>query len=131
MTRLNVVGADLARMKEVRAMTDVTGFGLLGHALEMARGAGVIHFAILPEESSNPEDPEIRVRVLAAARRIQSEIQNLGGNFSIPWCPAAWKPAFADLIWGPAPPDLAQLQKLKQVFDARAILSPGRFVGGL
>ena len=41
MTRLNVVGAELARMKEVHAMTDVTGFGLLGHALEMARGAGV------------------------------------------------------------------------------------------
>jgi selenide,water dikinase len=41
MTRLNVVGADFARMKEVHAMTDVTGFGLLGHALEMARGAGV------------------------------------------------------------------------------------------
>ena len=41
MTRLNVVGAELARMNEVHAMTDVTGFGLLGHALEMARGAGV------------------------------------------------------------------------------------------
>ena len=41
MTRLNVVGAELARMQEVHAMTDVTGFGLLGHALEMARGAGV------------------------------------------------------------------------------------------
>jgi selenide, water dikinase len=41
MTRLNVVGAELAPMKEVHAMTDVTGFGLLGHALEMARGAGV------------------------------------------------------------------------------------------
>ena len=41
MTRLNVVGAELARMSEVHAMTDVTGFGLLGHALEMARGAGV------------------------------------------------------------------------------------------
>jgi selenide, water dikinase len=41
MTRLNVVGAELARMKDVHAMTDVTGFGVLGHALEMARGAGV------------------------------------------------------------------------------------------
>ncbi len=41
MTRLNTVGAELARDPAVHAMTDVTGFGLLGHALEMARGAGV------------------------------------------------------------------------------------------
>jgi selenide, water dikinase len=41
MTRLNLVGADLARDEAVHGMTDVTGFGLLGHALEMARGAGL------------------------------------------------------------------------------------------
>ena len=41
MTRLNVVGAELANEGVVHAITDVTGFGLLGHALEMARGAGV------------------------------------------------------------------------------------------
>jgi selenide, water dikinase len=41
MTRLNVVGADLALNEAVHGMTDVTGFGLLGHALEMARGAGL------------------------------------------------------------------------------------------
>ncbi len=40
-TRLNRVGAELAGMEGVHAMTDVTGFGLLGHALEMARGAGL------------------------------------------------------------------------------------------
>ena len=40
-TRLNAVGADLAQMDGVHAMTDVTGFGLLGHALEMARGSGL------------------------------------------------------------------------------------------
>ena len=38
MTRLNLVGAELAKDARVHAMTDVTGFGLLGHALEMARG---------------------------------------------------------------------------------------------
>jgi selenide,water dikinase len=41
MTRLNVVGTGLAREEVIHAMTDVTGFGLLGHALEMARGAGI------------------------------------------------------------------------------------------
>jgi len=38
-TLLNKVGAKLARDAAVHAMTDVTGFGLLGHALEMARGS--------------------------------------------------------------------------------------------
>ncbi|HEX5999846.1 MAG TPA: selenide, water dikinase SelD, partial [Hyphomicrobiaceae bacterium] len=38
-TLLNKVGAELARDDDVHAITDVTGFGLLGHALEMARGA--------------------------------------------------------------------------------------------
>jgi len=40
-TQLNVVGAELADLAGVHAMTDVTGFGLLGHALEMARGSGL------------------------------------------------------------------------------------------
>ena len=40
-TQLNVVGPELAGLSAVHAVTDVTGFGLLGHALEMARGAGL------------------------------------------------------------------------------------------
>jgi len=40
-TQLNAVGAELAGREGVNALTDVTGFGLLGHALEMCRGAGL------------------------------------------------------------------------------------------
>ncbi|HSE11534.1 MAG TPA: selenide, water dikinase SelD, partial [Rudaea sp.] len=39
--KLNRVGADLAKLPGVHAMTDVTGFGLLGHLLEMCRGSGL------------------------------------------------------------------------------------------
>jgi selenide,water dikinase len=40
-TRLNDVGRDLGAVTGVHAVTDVTGFGLLGHAMEMCRGAGL------------------------------------------------------------------------------------------
>jgi len=40
-TQLNTFGRDLGLNPFVHAMTDVTGFGLAGHALEMARGAGL------------------------------------------------------------------------------------------
>ena len=41
MTQLNKVGADFGQLPQVLAMTDVTGFGLLGHLVEMADGSGL------------------------------------------------------------------------------------------
>jgi selenide,water dikinase len=38
-TQLNTPGPELAALSGVHALTDVTGFGLAGHALELARGA--------------------------------------------------------------------------------------------
>jgi len=40
-TQLNTPGPDLAALPGVHALTDVTGFALAGHALELARGAGL------------------------------------------------------------------------------------------
>lgn len=47
MSRLNVAGAEVARAVGAHAATDVTGFGLAGHALEMAN-EGRVRFHIHP-----------------------------------------------------------------------------------
>jgi len=41
MTSLNKLGEELGKIKGVNAMTDVTGFGLLGHLIELAEGSGL------------------------------------------------------------------------------------------
>jgi selenide,water dikinase len=50
-TQLNTPGTELCDLDGVHAMTDVTGFGLLGHTLELARGSNLnarVEFAKLP-----------------------------------------------------------------------------------
>lgn len=51
MMQLNKIGELLGKVKGVNAMTDVTGFALLGHLVEMAEGSGVsavINFETVP-----------------------------------------------------------------------------------
>ncbi|MGN6397710.1 MAG: selenide, water dikinase SelD [Mucilaginibacter sp.] len=57
MTTLNKAGERFAAMDGVKALTDVTGFGLLGHLSEMCEGSGVaavIGFDKVPVISSLP-----------------------------------------------------------------------------
>jgi selenide,water dikinase len=52
MTKLNSAGIELGKMDSVQAMTDVTGFGLLGHLLEICEGSHVsarIRFSSIPK----------------------------------------------------------------------------------
>lgn len=51
MVKLNILGETFAKMDGVEAMTDVTGFGLLGHLSEMCEGSGlsaIIEFDKVP-----------------------------------------------------------------------------------
>jgi selenide,water dikinase len=70
-TQLNAVGADLAALPQVHAITDVTGFGLAGHGLEMARGSALaahIRFADLPLLPTVAALAQAGVRTGAATR---------------------------------------------------------------
>jgi selenide, water dikinase len=52
MLTINTVGKELGKLAEVKSMTDVTGFGLLGHLIEMCEGSGLcaeIHSEKIPK----------------------------------------------------------------------------------
>ena len=55
MTKLNSIGEALGKLAFVHAMTDVTGFGLLGHLTEMCEGSGLsaeISYTAVPKLES-------------------------------------------------------------------------------
>ncbi|MNE39779.1 Selenide, water dikinase [compost metagenome] len=57
MSTLNKTAAEIMASFEVHACTDVTGFGLLGHASEMAKGSGL---GLIIRQGSVPMLPRVR-----------------------------------------------------------------------
>ena len=68
-TLLNTPGTELSAMDGVHAATDITGFGLIGHGSEVARGAGV---SIVIEKA--------RVPVFKGARKLADEGVKTGAS---------------------------------------------------
>ena len=70
-TKLNTPGTRLAKLDAVHALTDVTGFGLIGHGYEIARGSklrATIDFDRLPIMSEAKQHAEAGVKTGASAR---------------------------------------------------------------
>lgn len=82
-TKLNSIGIELGQLDAVHAMTDVTGFGLLGHLLEMCRGSG------LGAEARYADIPTLKgVNELSAAGHVTGAFQrnwdSYGGDVELP-----------------------------------------------
>ncbi len=89
-TQLNAIGAALGGMEGVRAATDVTGFGLLGHALEMCRASGLgarIEWDRVPVLSGAATLAQAGIGTGAAARNWTS----YGGEAALPAGLAEWQ----------------------------------------
>ena len=75
MLELNDIGAELASVDAVRSITDVTGFGLLGHLLEMCEASGVyanIELARVPQLEALPRYVAQRTFPGGTARNFES-----------------------------------------------------------
>ncbi|UYZ61859.1 selenide, water dikinase SelD [Hymenobacter weizhouensis] len=59
---LNRIGTELGRLEAVRAMTDVTGFGLLGHLAEVCEGSGLTAEVAFGRVPRLPEAEEYRAQ---------------------------------------------------------------------
>lgn len=84
-------------------------------------GTGVVRACLLPEAF----DPGLA----AAVTRLRAQAVERGGSLIIERCPSEMK-RHVD-VWGPAGSDFALMHKLKELWDPKGVLSPGRFVGGL
>ncbi len=74
-TKLNSAGPDLAKLPGVHALTDITGFGLAGHVLELARGSDCtaqINWSQVPLLSQVQELAEQEIVTGASDRNWQS-----------------------------------------------------------
>jgi selenide, water dikinase len=89
-TLLNRIGAELGHDEDVHAMTDVTGFGLLGHALEMARAS---HLSLRIESTDLPLLTEAAELAQAGFVTGASERNwaSYGADVDLPTGYAAWK----------------------------------------
>ncbi len=89
-TMLNTPGEALAALPGVHALTDVTGFGLAGHLLEVARGSGLaaeIAFDALPVIGEAREWAERGLATGASERNWKS----YGADVVLPAGMAGWK----------------------------------------
>lgn len=135
-TQLNAVGAELPDVPGVHAVTDVTGFGLLGHTLEMCRGASL---AVRIEMETLPVFPAAR-RLAEAAIGTGAAKRNwasYGNEVDLPAAAPAW---WRDILCDPqtsgglliacaeeAVPDVLALMSRRGFANASKI---GEFVPG-
>ncbi|MBI2886575.1 MAG: FAD-binding oxidoreductase [Chloroflexi bacterium] len=103
----------------------VTACGIPEPALMARAGNGLLYAFWLPKDLSAAAPAswsELVGRVRAAAT-------SLGGSTVVEVCPPALKQALD--LWGPAPAAVAIMRRLKEQFDPKGVLNPGRYLGGL
>ena len=152
-TQLNTVGSALSGLNGVHALTDVTGFGLLGHLLEMCRGAGLaadLQFEYVPVLSealplaqqgygpgaidrnlaSYGHEVDFAAHLETWQRRLLADAQTSGG-----WPVGVPPPAALDhgIVWSSCSPDFGTsgvLDRFGQIEPKILFVADGYRYGG-
>ena len=124
MRRLNQAASQALVTAGVRAVTDVTGFGLLGHGLEMARASGTrfaFEAAALPTLTGARDLAAAGVETGGAAhnRRFVAGALEVGANVSADLVTLAHDPQTSGGLLAAVPPD--SIEALESAFDATGV----------
>ncbi|MDR0997019.1 MAG: selenide, water dikinase SelD [Zoogloeaceae bacterium] len=87
-TKLNTIGTTLGQLPGVHALTDVTGFGLLGHLLEICRAADCqaeLAFSAIPQIAQATSLAQTGVQTGASARNWQAYGAEVDLRDAAPW----------------------------------------------
>jgi glycolate oxidase FAD binding subunit len=94
----------------------------------LTRASGILYAALLPTEGGTPSSGATANVVREVFRA--SGASEINASAMLEWCAPEVKTA-AGGVWGPARQDFALMQRVKNAFDPKGVLSPGRFAGGI
>jgi glycolate oxidase FAD binding subunit len=89
-------------------------------------GVGVVKLCLGLEDLATQT---INAALVGRLRNLTGLVTGHGGVAVVETAPPEIKAQLE--VWGPPPPSFPVLQGLKRTFDPEAVLSPGRFIGGL
>lgn len=128
---LNKVGTSLGKISGVHAMTDVTGFGLLGHLLEVAEGSGLsaeLYYSKLPVINAAKKYLEQRIVPDATYRNWNSYSSKTGFGTGVNVMEAfnilPDPQTNGGLLIAVAPDALEQVQNILRVHDLENFIEP-------
>ena len=104
------------------------GFAL-GYRAGAARGRVDLLFA--PPESASAEAGAgaTEARFAACLSQVRAQVAAMGGSLFVTGGAGLLPPSYD--AWGEVGPALAIMKRIKERFDPRSVLNPGRFVGGI
>lgn len=96
-------------------------------AIRGSAGSGVLYLSWSASDDSMMNGQ--RSSMVEGLVDLRRACQSLGGSLVVEECPRALKDQLD--VWGDVGPSLAIMQRLKAALDPRAVMNPGRFVGGI